>query len=644
MIALSNISFDFGGHYLLKDASWHIKPNERIGLVGLNGAGKSTLFRIITEEYPISDGEMSKGKNLKIGYLNQDMLSFDTNDSILEVALTAYEEQLELQKRIDKLIEVCETDYSDEVIEELTEAQEKFASMGGYEMQTQTEIILEGLGFSTSDLQRPFDEFSGGWRMRVLLAKILLQNPDLLLLDEPTNHLDMPSIEWLENYLTSYKGTVIMISHDRYFLDRMVTKIVEVAHKDLFEYTGNYESFLTQKVERDELLKRRFENQQIYIKQQEKFIEKFKAKASKATQAQSKLKQLDKLERIAVIEDESVDLRLKFDVKQKSGKTVVELKKVSKSFGDLEVLRNASIQISRGDKIALIGANGIGKSTLLRIIHKTEPVTGEVEYGHNVMPTVYAQHQLESLTLKNSIIEELEEGGYEKSEPELRNILGCFMFKNDDVFKKIKMLSGGEKARVSLAKTLLEQANFMLLDEPTNHLDMQSINLLTTSLQKYDGTLLLISHNRHFISEIANKIWYIEDKILKEYPGTFNEYREWNDKREKTSINNKVKEETKAKPQKTQNNSKQQSDQDQQNKKKISKLESQLNNIEFDIENLAKEKKALEDELMNPENTSDLKKIAELGEKHQDIEKSLTESNEKFETVFEELLPLKEQT
>jgi ATP-binding cassette subfamily F protein 3 len=260
------------------------------------------------------------------------------------------------------------------------------------------------------------------------------------------------------------------------------------------------------------------------------------------------------------------------------------------------------------------------------------------------MPTVYAQHQLESLTLKNSIIEELEEGGYEKSEPELRNILGCFMFKNDDVFKKIKMLSGGEKARVSLAKTLLEQANFMLLDEPTNHLDMQSINLLTTSLQKYDGTLLLISHNRHFISEIANKIWYIEDKILKEYPGTFNEYREWNDKREKTSINNKVKEETKAKPQKTQNNSKQQSDQDQQNKKKISKLESQLNNIEFDIENLAKEKKALEDELMNPENTSDLKKIAELGEKHQDIEKSLTESNEKFETVFEELLPLKEQT
>jgi len=641
MIALSNISFDFGGHYLLRDASWHIKPNERIGLVGLNGAGKSTLFKIITEEYPISEGEMSKGKNLKIGYLNQDMLSFDTKDTILQVGLMAFEEQQELQKRIDKLIEVCETDYSDKVIEELTEAQEKFAAMGGYEMQIQTEIILEGLGFSTQDLQRPFDEFSGGWRMRVLLAKLLLQNPDLLLLDEPTNHLDMPSIEWLENYLTTYKGTVIMISHDRYFLDRMVTKIVEVAHKDLFEYTGNYESFLTQKVERDELLKRRFENQQTYIKQQEKFIEKFKAKASKATQAQSKLKQLDKLERIEVIEDENVDLRLNFDVKKKSGKTVVELKKVSKSFGELDVLKNASIQVLRGDKIALIGANGIGKSTLLRIIEKTEPITGEVEYGHNVITTVYAQHQLESLTMKNTILEELEAGGYQKTEPELRNILGCFMFKNDDVFKKIKMLSGGEKARVSLAKTLLEQANFMLLDEPTNHLDMQSINLLTASLQKYDGTLLVVSHNRHFVSEIANKIWYIEDKILKEYPGTFNEFREWDTQRKESSNTEKKKEIKKVKPQNSEEN-RRKDNKEQENKKQISKVQSQLNSIEFDIENLTKDKKSIENELMLPENTADLKKIAELGEKHQDVEKKLNQLNEKFETVFEELLVLKD--
>ena len=643
MIALSNVSFDFGGHYLLKDASWHIKPNERIGLVGLNGVGKSTLFKIITEEYSISEGEMSKGKNLKIGYLNQDMLSFDTKDSILQVALTAYEEQQELQKKIDKLIEICETDYSDKVIEELTEAQEKFATLGGYEMQTQTEIILEGLGFSTLDLARPFDEFSGGWRMRVLLAKLLLQNPDLLLLDEPTNHLDMPSIEWLENYLLTYKGTVIMISHDRFFLDRMVTKIVEVAHKDLFEYTGNYESFLNQKVERDELLKRRFENQQTYIKQQEKFIEKFKAKASKATQAQSKLKQLEKLERIEVIEDESVDLRLKFDVKQKSGKTVVELKNVSKSFGSLDVLKNASIQVLRGDKIALIGANGIGKSTLLRIIEKTEEIQGEVEYGHNVITTVYAQHQLESLNMKHSIIEELEAGGYEKTEPELRNILGCFMFKNDDVFKKIKMLSGGEKARVSLAKTLLEQANFMLLDEPTNHLDMQSINLLTASLQKYDGTLLVVSHNRHFVSEIANKIWYIEDKILKEYPGTFNEFRIWDEKRKEankldleTATNRKEKKVVKK--EKVKNNAI-----DQELKKMITKTQSKLNSIEFDIENLTRDKKKLEAELMKPENVADLSLITKLGEQHQEIEKELKTFNSNFEAVFEELLLLKDK-
>lgn len=637
MIALSNVSFDFGGNYLLKDANWHIKPNERIGLVGLNGAGKSTLFKIITEEYSISEGELSKGKNLKIGYLNQDMLSFDTKDSILKVALTAFDDLLHLQSKIEELIKVCETDYSDSIIEQLTQAQDEFAAKGGYEMQTKTEIILEGLGFSTEDLQRPFSEFSGGWRMRVLLAKLLLQSPDLLLLDEPTNHLDMPSIEWLGLYLQGYKGTVIIISHDRYFLDKMVTKIVEVAHKELFEYTGNYENFLTQKVERDSLLKRRFENQQTYIKQQERFIEKFKAKASKATQAQSKLKQLDKLERIEVIEDETVDMKLKFNIKQKSGKTVCELKKVSKSFGPIDVLKDASIQVLRGDKIALIGANGIGKSTLLRIIEKTEEVTGEVEYGHNVITTVYAQHQLESLTMKNSIIEELESGGYEKTEAELRTILGCFMFKNDDVFKKIKMLSGGEKARVSLAKTLLEQANFMLLDEPTNHLDMQSIGILTNSLQNYDGTLVFVSHNRHFVSEIANKIWYIENKILKEYPGTFNEFKKWQEKREleKTEIKQekKNKETVKKKKPRPEN---------QEFLKEEKKLQDRLNKLEKELEGLKIKKADLESELMQPEVVSDLTKVAELGEKHQALEKEIESKNNEFETAFEALLLLNE--
>jgi ATP-binding cassette subfamily F protein 3 len=638
LIALSNISFDFGGNYLLRDASWHIKPNERIGLVGLNGAGKSTLFKIITGGYSVSEGTISKGKNLLIGYLNQDMLSFDSDDNILNIAVGAFEEQLRLQKKLDKLIEKVETDHSEKTIQSLTETQEKFEAIGGYEIQHKTEAILEGLGFSTSDLKRPYNEFSGGWRMRVMLAKLLLQSPDLLLLDEPTNHLDLPSIEWLEQYLQTYKGTVVIISHDRFFLDKMVTKIVEVAHKKLFHYTGNYQKFLDQKEERDDLLQRQYDNQQAYIKQQERFIEKFRAKASKATQAQSKIKQLEKLDRIEVIEDESVDLNMNFSVKQRSGKTVCELIKVGKSFGELEILRDVNIQVLRGDKIALIGANGIGKSTLLRIVNQEESISGEVKYGHNVVTTMYAQHQLEALTMKNSILEELQEGGYDKTEGELRNLLGCFMFKNDDVFKKIKMLSGGEKARVSLAKTLLEEANFMLLDEPTNHLDMQSISLLTRALKTYEGSLLMVSHNRHFISQVANKIWYIENKILKEYPGTFEEFKQWmNAKSTKTEA---PKVETKKKAAKTEKQKPR--SEDSILKKQKSKLQNKLNFLESEIEKLKKEKGNVESELMNPDVVSDLKKMGELGEKHQKLESKLEVKNTEFENIFDKLLMLDE--
>src|SRR5574343_196781 len=485
MLTLNELSFDFGGRYLYRDVNWQIKPGERIGLVGQNGTGKSTLLRIITGEYQPSEGSLSKSKDCTIGFLNQDLLSYESEESIYHVALQAFDKALKLQTEIDDIISKMEFDHSDEILNLLGEKQEQFEALDGYNIQFKTEEILEGLGFSTADLQRPLCEFSGGWRMRVMLAKLLLQNPRLLLLDEPTNHLDLPSIEWIEDYLQSYAGTVIIVSHDRYFLDKMVTKIVEVANRKVYQWAGNYSKFLELKVERDELQQRAFDNQQQYIKQQERLIDRFKAKASKATMAQSRMKMLDKLDRIEEVQNDESVMNLRFKVKTQPGKVLITLKDVSKHYGDQVIFEHANAQILRGDKIALIGANGKGKSTLLRIIDKSEPYTGDVEYGYNVEKTFYAQHQLESLNVNNEILEELSQMGSTKLENELCSMLGCFLFSVDDVFKKIKVLSGGEKARVALAKALVNEANFLLLDEPTHHLDIQSMNTLIQALQQF---------------------------------------------------------------------------------------------------------------------------------------------------------------
>ncbi len=532
MIALTDIGFEFGGRFLYRNANWHIKPNERIGLIGMNGTGKSTLLRVINGEYQLTEGNISKPRDLTIGFLNQDQLSFETEASILQVAMSAFQRQLDLEIEIEKILKVMETDYSDEVLNKLSNLQTEFDALDGYNIHHKCEKVLEGLGFTTAQLQQPYKKFSGGWRMRVMLAKLLLQNPNLLMLDEPTNHLDLPTIEWLENYLRDYDGTVIVVSHDREFLDKMVTKIVEVSMQKINEYSGNYSFYLESKSERMDLQQRQFDNQQQYIKQQEQFINRFKAKASKATAAQSRVKLLEKLDRIEAPEDDNAEINIDFRINTQSGKVVSEIKNVSKSFPDIDILKKASGEIVRGDKIALIGANGKGKSTLLRLIAGTDVYDGEITTGHNVIQAFYAQHQLESLNVENEIIEEMRQYGADRSETELRTILGCFLFTNDEVFKKIKVLSGGEKARVALARTLLAEANFMLLDEPTNHLDMRSINILIQALQQYQGTFVVVSHDRFFVSQIANKIWWLEDGEIKEYLGTYDEYEYWRQKQE----------------------------------------------------------------------------------------------------------------
>lgn len=533
MISINNLSFLIGSRALYDEADWHIKPGDRAGLIGANGTGKSTLLKLIVGEYSPSSGSISMAKDLRIGYLNQDLLSYDSHNPIIQVAMEAFDRQNKLSKEIEELLKVIETDYSEETLNKLAQKQEEFDALDGYNIEYRANEVLAGLGFSSEDQLRPLNTFSGGWRMRVMLAKILLQDPDILLLDEPTNHMDLPSIKWLETYLASFTGAIVIVSHDRYFLDKIINKTVESRKGKLTVYAGNYSYYLEEKELRSEIQRGEFKNQQAKIKQEERLIERFKAKASKAKMAQSRMKALDKLERIDDVDDDNPTVNFSFKFSKPSGRHVVRLENVSKSYPNIRILDKAEAVIEKGDKIALIGANGKGKSTLLRIIAGTEKYEGTCETGHNVTTTFFAQHQLESLHLDNAILEELQAFAPKHTDTELRGILGCFLFTGDDVFKKIKVLSGGEKSRVALAKSLTTDSNFLILDEPTNHLDIQSVNILIQALTQYEGTFISVSHDRYFLDNVANKIWFIEEDKVKEYPGTYAEFEEWDSKRVK---------------------------------------------------------------------------------------------------------------
>ncbi len=640
MIGLNDISYEFGGNYLYKNANWHIKPKERIGLVGKNGTGKTTLLRLITGEYELREGTISKMKSLKVGYLHQEMSETAVDLSIVDVAMQAFNEVIEIEVEMNAIYKRMETEEVTEVmLDRLGHLQTEFERKNGYQMKSVTEEILEGLGFKTSDLTRPLKEFSGGWRMRVILARMLLEQPDLLMLDEPTNHLDLPSIEWLENYLQSYQGTVIVVSHDRFFLNKMVTKIVEVANQKLYIWDGNYDFFLKAKEERDDLLQRQYENQQQYIKDQEKFISRFRAKASKATAVQSRVKMLDKLDKVELIEGDGPRVNLKFSINKESGKIVMELNDITKHFGDNRILTNTGGEIIRKDKIALIGANGKGKSTLLRIIANTEPFKGERKEGYNVVTSFFAQHQLQALHLENEILQELTEHGSGLLESELRNVLGCFLFAGDDVFKPIKVLSGGEKSRVALAKTLVEKANFLLLDEPTNHLDIQSIDVLIQALQQYEGSFVLVSHDRHFVKEVANKIWWIEDEQIREYPGSYDEFLYWkkqqDEQKQETSkkVEKKVEKPTKN-PVKT--------DEDRKRQQQIRKVEQEIEKLEVRINKTQETILEMEKDLAKPEIVADHQKLLELSNKHQDLSSDKVKLEAEMDIWVEKLLELEE--
>ncbi len=632
MISITNLSYFVGGRALYENANMFIKPKDKIGLIGLNGRGKSTLLKLIYGELTPDSGSISKSNECTLGFLNQDLLSYQTDDSILTVAMQAFKDVVDMEREIETLIHKLEKEYREEWVEKLTRLQEKYDHLGGYGLQAKAEEVLEGIGFVTADLHRPLKEFSGGWRMRVMLAKLLLEKPSLLMLDEPTNHLDLPSIEWVENYLRNYDGAVIIVSHDRRFLDNVVTKIVDVTQQQLISYEGNYSFYLEEKELREEIQQNAFENQQQKIRQTERFIERFRAKSTKARQVQSRIKALDRMERVEEVIQDNAAVNFKFLFNQQPGRYIVTLEDISKAYGDLQILKHTSATIERGDKIALIGANGKGKSTLLRIIAGTEPIEGKRTLGYNVIQGFFAQHQLESLHVDNEILDELKQAGSGKTEQQLRSVLGCFLFSDEDVFKKIKVLSGGEKSRVALAKTLISEANFLLLDEPTNHLDFISENILIQALQQYQGSFVVVSHNRHFISQVANKIWYIEDHQIKEYPGTYAEYDYWKKKKEAEEKQSEEKPVAKV-PAPTKEKSAPSNGQSQS----LKPLQRELEKTEQKIETLTAEKNKLEAQMTLPDVFSNYEKLQEVQQAFDKVTAQLEEANRKWEQLAIEI-------
>ena len=631
MLSISNFSYFIGDRVLFDDAQLHIKNRDKIGLVGLNGTGKTTLLKIMHNEITPDQGSVSKRNDCTVGYLNQDLLSVQSDESILSVAMEAFKDAVEYERQIETILKKLETDYDETLINKLTTLQEKYESLDGYALQSKAESILEGVGFKTTDLHRPLTEFSGGWRMRVMLARLLLEKPALLMLDEPTNHLDLPSIQWVENYLKTYEGAVIVVSHDKYFLDNTVNKIIEVNNFKLNTFSGNYSFYLQEKTLRDDIQKSAYLNQQQKIKQTEQFITRFRSKATKARQVQSRVKSLERMAKVEDVKSTDTTVHFNFKFNIQSGRHVKRLENIQKSYGTHEVLSPSTVGIERGDKIALIGANGIGKSTLLRIIENEEAFDGTVQTGHNVISSFYAQHQIEALNVENEILDELKLAGTDKTEQELRMVLGCFLFSGDDVFKKIKVLSGGEKSRVALAKVLISEANFLLLDEPTNHLDIVSVNILIQALQQYRGTFVLVSHDRYFISEVANKIWYIDQKEIKAYPGSYAEYKAWQEKRSQIHEKQIATPSDKQKPK-------------QKHKSKSAKanpiktdLKKKLEQLESDIVAMEAKKIELEDKLSDPDIYTDIDKLSSINKKYEVLKDTLEKKNESWSELAEQI-------
>ena len=645
MISVNKISVYFGGQELFDKVSFMVNKGDRIGLVGKNGAGKSTLLRILSGEQSSSEGTISSPNNSSLGYLRQD-LDFEEGRTVQQEAELAFAEIKNLEEKINTInLEMSErTDYDNEgymqLITDLNELNERYGLLGGYSLKSEMSQVLLGLGFKLDDFSRQTNEFSGGWRMRLELAKILLGKPDVLLLDEPTNHLDIESIVWLESWLKNYSGAVVLVSHDKAFLDAVTNRTIDLILGKANYYKASYSKYVELRKDRQEKQIQSKKNQDKEVKQTKMLIDKFRYKKSKAAFAQSLIKKLDKMEMIEVEHDETASIHFKFPPAPHSGKVTLKVNKVSKSYGDLEVLNGIDLLLVRGEKIAFVGKNGQGKTTLAKIIVNSIPFEGQVEYGHQVKVGYYAQNQSELLDENKTIIQLVEDAADQHSRPRVRDMLGSFLFSGDAVQKKIKVLSGGERARVALCKLLLEPVNLLIMDEPTNHLDMVSKDILKNALNNYDGTLIIVSHDRDFLQGLSEKVYEFKDKGIKEYLGDINEFL--NAKKvmdfKQFELENKQKV---SSPKSKDSENKISYQERKQLDKDIKKTSNKVGNLERSVEALEKVLKSLDAELSHPGRYKELSSQTGFFESYQDKQQQLAQHISDWEQNLERLEELK---
>ncbi|MBQ4802800.1 ABC-F family ATP-binding cassette domain-containing protein [Aquimarina sp. MMG015] len=634
MLNIHNLSISFGGEYLFEEIAFRLNAGDRAGLVGKNGAGKSTMLKILSKEQEPDSGQIAMDKEIKIGFLKQD-IDFVLGRTVLEESYEAFTEIKKIEREIDKInTQLAErTDYESEsynqLITDLSDYTHQYEILGGYNYQGETERVLQGLGFVREDFGKLTDTFSGGWRMRIELAKLLLQNNDVLLLDEPTNHLDIESIIWLEGFLKNYVGVVVIVSHDKMFLDNVTNRTIEISLGRIYDYNKPYSKYLVLRKEiRDQQLATQ-KNQSKQIEQTEKLIEKFRAKASKASMAQSLIKKLDKVERIEVDEDDNAVMNISFPISVQPGKVVIEAEKVGKNYGEKEILKDIDLLVERGSKTAFVGQNGQGKSTLAKIIIDEISHIGNLKLGHNVQIGYFAQNQSEYLDGELTIHDTMINAANEKTRSKVRDMLGAFLFRGDEVEKKVKVLSGGERNRLALCKMLLEPFNVLVMDEPTNHLDIKSKNILKEALKSFEGTLILVSHDRDFLQGLTNTVYEFRNKQIKEYLGDIDYYLEQRRVDDLRDI------EKKDKQAKSISDTKETAKQSYESQKKLKSLNNKLSNIESKINKLEKEIKEIDVELaINYDQT-----IAQpdFFDKYQAKKENLASLMENWETLQEEI-------